>query len=59
MSKAMFASKVGIPWKSILPYIYLNPKSRQKLGNGMGGKTKILVTKDIEFIAEVCARSDR
>ena len=54
-SKAMFVSKVGIPWKSIIPYIHPASKRRQKLGNGMRGKTKILETKDIEFIAEVCA----
>ena len=46
---------VGVPWKLILPYIYLDTKRRKKLGNGMRGETKILVTNDIEFIAEVFA----
>ena len=55
-SKAMFASNFGIPWKLILPYIHTDPKRRQKLGNDMRWKTKILVTKDIEFIAEVWDR---
>ena len=59
MSKAMFASKFGNPWKLILPYFHPDPKRRKILGNGMRQMTKILVTKDIEFIAEVCARSDR
>ena len=58
-SKSMLALKVGIPWKYILPCIHLDPKRRQKLGNGMRGETKILVTKDIEFISKVCAGADR
>ena len=59
VSKAMFASKVGIPWKMILPYIHPYPKRRKKLGNGMRGEKKNLVTKDIEFIAKVSAQTDR
>ena len=35
--KSMFASKFGIPWKSIILYIHSDPKGRKKLGNGMRG----------------------
>jgi hypothetical protein len=58
-SKAMYASKVWIAWKTLRAYISLNLKKRQRLGLGFRGKTKILMTKDIDFIAEVCARADR
>ena len=57
--KAMYLSKVGVRWKSIIPYNHLDPYRWQNIGNGMRGKTKTLVTKDIEFIVEVFARSDR
>ena len=57
-SKAMYASKVGIPWKTLRAYISPNLKKQQKLGLGLRGKTKKLMTKDIDFIAKVCARAD-
>ena len=58
-SKAMYASKVGIPWTTLRAYVRPDLKKRRRLGLGFRGKTKILMTKDIDFIAEVCARADR
>ena len=38
---------------SVYPYGF---KEAKKIGNGTRGKTKILMTKDIEFIVEVCVQ---
>ena len=58
-SKAVFALKVWIPWKSIFPYIHTDKKKLRKIGDGTRGKTNILDSNDIDFIGRVCARVDR
>ena len=58
-SKSLFSAIVGIPLKTLAPYVHPNKKRRWILGNGLRGKEKVLTGGDVEFIAEVCARADR
>ena len=39
-SKAMYASKVGIPWTTLRAYVRPDLKKRRRLGLGLRGKTK-------------------
>jgi len=60
MSLKIFAAKVGIPYKTLKPYVCQDVSKRKQVGSGVGGSGKSLVNEDTsQFMSDVLRRRDR